>query len=63
MKKYLILGLMFLGTTISFAQSEMKAKTQESQIPELTFEKAEWEANLRFLASDEMQGRRTGNGF
>ncbi|NUQ24496.1 MAG: M28 family peptidase [Saprospiraceae bacterium] len=52
MKKYPLLFTFLLGTLISYSQNQTQ--------PEQTLSKAEMEAHLRFLASDDLKGRRTG---
>lgn len=50
MKKLCFLGLLLLSLGVN-----------AQQVPELNMTKAEVEAHLRFLASDELEGRRTGS--
>ena len=49
--------LIFFCLIIGFQQESIA----QDVYPESTFEKAEWEKHLRFLASDELMGRRTGS--
>lgn len=55
--KYTILVLLIslLGWNTAFAQSD------QNTLPEFQLEKASIEAQLRFIASDELMGRRTGS--
>ena len=49
--------------TISFSSLLAQKENQRQPSPEFNLEKTELEAHLRFLASDELQGRRTGTVF
>jgi hypothetical protein len=51
-----LLAVAFLTATTSFAQSKKATTFPEQRIPP-----AESEAHMRFLAADELQGRRTGS--
>jgi len=59
MKKHLLIGIIVLFCGISFAQPV----SPRPKAPEFSLEKARVEAQLRFLASDEMRGRRTGTPY
>lgn len=59
MKNLFLLFFIAFLTSNLFAQKESPRK----QSPEFNLEKSEVESHLRFLASDEMQGRRTGTVF
>lgn len=53
MKKLFLLYILSLVSIVGFAQAN-------KDLPEMKLTKGELEAHMRFLASDELQGRRTG---
>ena len=67
--KFPLLIVAGLALTTSATQAQTRSKTTASpakitastpKLPEFTLTRAEVEAHIRFLASDELQGRRTG---
>jgi len=57
-----ILGsLLFSTAVLAQPTAKVKPKNPANTLPEFSLSRAEAEAHMRFLASDELQGRRTGD--
>lgn len=57
MKNHILFSLLALGSLLTIPAD---AQRKKNKLPEQNFAQAEPESHIRFLASDEMQGRRTG---